>query len=357
MRPSETFVRVQATYCGRLGVEVGIFVAVDHLRRAGLLTAREEADYLDVDDWFTEHLPNPDFYGDGNTVGAVTWFHAPVPEDMQQRVDRLCDILRAHGVEFDVVHSTDPGTVVYQDEFQVGVVPRVRREATPLPDGVVLAPTTPGSKRAVAVSPIRHVLFDADDVLQVVPGGWEALAAPVVGDRAREFVRRAWAVERPTLAGVGDFIPLLAEVVAEFGVSAPVEQVFADIWCRIEPVAASFEVVDALRRNGYGVHLRTNQDGRRAAHMRDVLGYDAVFGTSCYSYDLGVAKPDPAFFTEAARRIDADPATILFVDDTLANVEGARAAGLVAERWTVADGTPVLIDLLGAHGVDGRATI
>jgi putative hydrolase of the HAD superfamily len=59
--------------------------------------------------------------------------------------------------------------------------------------------------------------------------------------------------------------------------------------------------------------------------MRKVLGYDALFDVSCYSCDLGVAKPAPAFFAEAARRIGADPSAILFVDDSAPNVDGARA--------------------------------
>lgn len=357
MSTGESFLRVQATYRGRLGVEVGIFVAVDHLRRAGVLTAHEEATYLDVDDWFTEHLPNPDFYGDGNTVGAVTWFRTPVPAAMQDRVDLMCAILRAHGVPFDVVHATDPGTLVYEDDLQVGVVAHLRQDPTPLPDGVVLAPTSPGSKRAVAASPIRHVLFDADDVLQIVPGGgWSALMERHAGGQARELMLRARQALRPALAGEGEFLPALAGLLSEYGIDTPVEEVFADVWCRVEPVPGSFAVVDALRRHGYGIHLGTNQEGGRSAYMRDVLGYDDLFDTSCYSHDVGIAKPDPGFFVEAARRIGAEPGTILFVDDTLANVEAARDAGLEAVCWTVDDGTSALVDRLAGHGVDGRMT-
>ena len=48
----ETYVRLHADYRGRLDAEVGIFVAVDHLRRADLLSVDEEETYFDVDDWF-----------------------------------------------------------------------------------------------------------------------------------------------------------------------------------------------------------------------------------------------------------------------------------------------------------------
>lgn len=126
------FCRIQATYCGRLGVEVGVFVAVDHLRRAGCLTADEIATYLDVDDWFTAQLPEPTFYGDGNSIDAVTWFKSPMRVDMAQHATSLMAILSAHDVAHEVAFSDDPGTLVYEDDFQVGVIPRARKDQTPI---------------------------------------------------------------------------------------------------------------------------------------------------------------------------------------------------------------------------------
>lgn len=134
------YVRIQARYRGRLGVEVGIFVAVDHCRRAGILTAAQEAQYIEIDAWFQEHLPNPPFYDDGNSIGAVTWFKSPVPTDMSERLDHLRRILDAHEVPHDRVTSADPGARIYEDDFQIGVIPHERGEASPLPAGVVLAP-------------------------------------------------------------------------------------------------------------------------------------------------------------------------------------------------------------------------
>jgi putative hydrolase of the HAD superfamily len=110
-------------------------------------------------------------------------------------------------------------------------------------------------------------------------------------------------------------------------------------------------VVRALRASGYGVHLGTNQGRNRAAHMREALGYDALFDVSCYSCELGAAKPDLAFFTEAARLIGAEPAAILFIDDTARNVTAARKAGLAAEQWTLDDGHDALHALLARHGI------
>ncbi len=147
MRNAEEFVRLQATYRGRLGVEVGVFVAVDHLRRADRLSEDEEELYFDIDDWFRANLPDPPFYEGGNSVGAVTWFKRSTSAEMLERLEPLCGILTKYGVEWVAAESSDPGDVIYEDEIQVGVIPYTRSHPSPAPPDLSLGPTTAGSKR------------------------------------------------------------------------------------------------------------------------------------------------------------------------------------------------------------------
>lgn len=50
-----------------------------------------------------------------------------------------------------------------------------------------------------------------------------------------------------------------------------------------------------------------------------------------FSYDVGVAKPEPEIYRLAARRLGFAPAQILFCGDRLAaDIEGPRAAGMSA---------------------------
>jgi putative hydrolase of the HAD superfamily len=198
---------------------------------------------------------------------------------------------------------------------------------------------------------IRHVLFDADGVLQDVPGGWEAAMEPFLGERTAEFLDRTWSDELPMLAGRGDYLPLLTETLREFGVTEPVEAVYAAVWHNIEVIEESLTLVRRLRAGGYGVHLATNQEQYRGGYMRSELGYDDLFDVSCYSYDLGVAKPDPGFFVEAARRVGAPPAEIVFVDDSEPNVASAASVGMAAVHWSFDRGHDVLRDALRDHGV------
>lgn len=198
---------------------------------------------------------------------------------------------------------------------------------------------------------VRHVLLDADGVLQRIPADWYAPMEKYVGGRAREFLRETWTDELPMLAGRGDYLEHLAAQLLRYGVETPAEQVYAEVWHRIEIDADTVALIHTLRSAGYGVHLGTNQESYRGSYMRTVLGYDDLFDVSCYSYDLGVAKPDPAFFREAARRIGVDTTEIVFVDDWDHNVQGAAEAGLTAIRWTFDLGHDALATSLARLGV------
>lgn len=206
---------------------------------------------------------------------------------------------------------------------------------------------------------VRHVLFDADGVLQHLPGGWYAAAEPHLGDTSEAVLHAAWALEAPMLTGGDDdFLAALEGLLLEHGSSASAAEVYAALWGAVETVETTADVVRRVRAAGYGVHLGTNQAAHRSQFMRFTLGYDDLFDVSCYSHELGVAKPDPAFFRRAADCIGAAPGEILFVDDSAKNVEVAQSAGMSAIHWTfavgdelAAAGDAALIEQLAAHGV------
>jgi putative hydrolase of the HAD superfamily len=198
---------------------------------------------------------------------------------------------------------------------------------------------------------VRHVLLDADGVLQRVPGDWVALVEPWLGPDARGFLEGFWSEEMPALRGEGDFLSLLEDHLRRAGNPADPREVFEAVWLAIEVDPTSRALVDELRAAGVGVHLGTNQERHRAAHMRTVLGYDHLFDVSCYSCDLGAAKPEPAYFERAVALLGDQAAGVLFVDDRADNVEAARSVGLRAEQWHLDDGHDRLRAVLHDHGV------
>lgn len=86
---------------------------------------------------------------------------------------------------------------------------------------------------------------------------------------------------------------------------------------------------DAWRtRTGGRCYTASNQEHHRIAYLRDHKGLGAHFDEIVYSAALGVCKPDRVFFTNAQARMGVTAAqSILFIDDTAANVDAARACG------------------------------
>ena len=197
------------------------------------------------------------------------------------------------------------------------------------------------------------VLWDADGVLQHLPAGWEASMRPVVGhlvDDVEAFLAEAFAAERPALTGDARWLEILPGLLEKWGIGHAHDDALR-VWLTIEPVVETREIVERLRDSGVRCYLATNQDEHRGRHMHTALGYGDLFDGAFYSYELRVAKPDPAYFTAVLDRIGLPGDAVLFVDDNAANVDAARSVGLRAERWHVDDGVEVLHDLLRRHGL------
>jgi len=205
----------------------------------------------------------------------------------------------------------------------------------------------------VSRRPVRHVLLDADGVVQqsTTLGGEIDTLTSLLGEGTTDWLTRTFPPDGPVLRGGANVVPLLAEALLANGSDADAQRVYDDLWLTMQVSSESLAVARALRASGVGVHLATNQDRGRAAYMKTELGYDEVFDSSFYSSDVGWAKPSAEFFTHVVDQLGADPDEVLFVDDSQANVDGARAAGLHAERWEIAEGIESLRALLSTYGL------
>ncbi len=75
----------------------------------------------------------------------------------------------------------------------------------------------------------------------------------------------------------------------------------------------------------------------------------ALCGAQSYvSAQFGAAKPDPAVYRACVAAAGAVPAETLFVDDSAANVQGARAAGLAAHHFADASSLAAALREYGA---------
>lgn len=160
-------------------------------------------------------------------------------------------------------------------------------------------------------------------------------------------------MEGRSLTGVEDFIDVFPRVLDAAGVVVTDPEAFyTEVWLSVRTFPETVALVRSLREAGLGVHLATNQHTRRAAYMKQVLGYDQLFDTSFYSCELGAAKPEPEFFRRVLVQLgDPPPEQVVFVDDSRRNVESAAGLGLRALQWHLDEGTAVLRARLAAVGL------
>ena len=97
----------------------GVFSLCWNLIRDGVMTADEEKLFRSIDEWFKEHLPEPEPCKNHETV--ITFFKTDRTEDMLRRLGPAVALLDRYGKPYDVVYTNFVGTIVYEDPWQVAV--------------------------------------------------------------------------------------------------------------------------------------------------------------------------------------------------------------------------------------------
>ena len=85
------------------------------------LSEHEQEVFTKVRTWFEENLEQPDFYNEGNQIQGITWFKE-TSKDMIDKLQPLTEILDNHSVEYELKTETNPGKIVYEDEYQIGTI-------------------------------------------------------------------------------------------------------------------------------------------------------------------------------------------------------------------------------------------
>ena len=197
---------------------------------------------------------------------------------------------------------------------------------------------------------LSAVLFDADGVIQRPSIDWWSRLTSLVPSDGEAFVADLMAAEKPSLVGKGDFRDAVADVLERWNSPASLEDALEPWhWFAAEPAVVA--LIGDLRAAGIGCHLATNQHAYRRAIMQDERGYGSWFDQTFYSCDLGLAKPDPAYFRAILAALDVPASSVLFIDDNEANVAGALSVGLQAEVYDLSTGTPALVELLRRYGL------
>lgn len=142
------------------------------------------------------------------------------------------------------------------------------------------------------------------------------------------FFAPSW---RDVVTGHQPIEPVLARALVDMGSTVDVETVLA-CWFEADyvPIEPSFDLARRVARSGKRVVLATDQEHRRASHLRQNIGGAIPLAHIFYSADVGYQKRDPRFFEHASAQLDlatSERSGVVFVDDRIANVDVARSCG------------------------------
>lgn len=185
---------------------------------------------------------------------------------------------------------------------------------------------------------IKAIMVDVDGVLIVDPDGrgWSANLERDIGIASSmlqaDFFATHWDDVVHGRASLRDRLePVLRKMKPEVTCDELIDYWFRNDAHLNESLLAELA---SLRAGGMEIHLATVQEHERARYLWEELDFRSRFDGAHYAADLGWSKPDARFYRSIENRTGFEPQELFFIDDKLANVEGARACGWTASVWT-----------------------
>lgn len=186
---------------------------------------------------------------------------------------------------------------------------------------------------------LRAVIFDYGMVLSGPPGP-EAHAElmRITGLPAGQLDPLYWAdrhaFDEGKLTGEAYWRDILHQAGLTLPPSAVAELIHWDarMWMTLNPAMLAWQ--GALKARGFLTAILSNIGDTNQRAMERELKWLSRFDVLVWSYQLRMAKPDPAIYRYTLEKLGVHPEETLFIDDRKENVEAALALGIKAINFT-----------------------
>lgn len=180
---------------------------------------------------------------------------------------------------------------------------------------------------------IQAVVFDIGGVLEITPDlgvteRWESRLGLAPG----ELNSRMYDAWRGGSIGTMSEDQVHQALTGRLGLDErQLADFMADIW-REYLGTANTELIDYARRlrPRYRTGILSNSFVGAREREQAAYGFEDLVDEIIYSHECGMRKPDPGIYALACERLQAEPARMVFLDDSGPCVEGARQAGIHA---------------------------
>jgi putative hydrolase of the HAD superfamily len=187
--------------------------------------------------------------------------------------------------------------------------------------------------------PVRAVIFDFGGVLCFHPSEDRfARIADLFGISTPDLLRLFWANRIDYDAGLVDSGTYWTQIAEAAGkpidatLLATLVQYEIELWNNYDQRILRWAA--HLRSTGIRTAILSNLPRVLGEALRATPGFLDPFDHVTFSYELKIVKPEAGIYRDALRGVRVPPSEILFLDDKIENVAGARALGLQAEIYS-----------------------
>ncbi|BCJ93317.1 haloacid dehalogenase [Anaerocolumna cellulosilytica] len=110
-------------------------------------------------------------------------------------------------------------------------------------------------------------------------------------------------------------------------VTEEIRKFFEDITLTVREYPYAEQFIKDLKSNGYKVYLLSNYGDRNFQYAKEHFRFVPCADGGVISYEIKHIKPEPEIYQALLDKYQFNPKEAVFLDDSLANLEGAKAFG------------------------------
>ena len=176
------------------------------------------------------------------------------------------------------------------------------------------------------------IIFDLGGVL--VHLDWDKVCGPLanLSDLSYDAVRKEvenGPIVQSSMLGALNPREFHRELCARLHINIPFDR-FIDLWNGLLSANEDMTPLVEELASGHDLALASNTDAIHFSYARQHFGVLRAFNRCFLSYEMGLIKPDPAFFHHVLDSLQTAPGDCLFIDDKPENVQSAEDTGINA---------------------------
>lgn len=189
---------------------------------------------------------------------------------------------------------------------------------------------------------LRAVVFDYGMVLTGQPdaAAHDAMVR-LTGQSAERFEQLYWADRRAYDEGKLSGVTFWQKFARDSDLNLSAAQIDdlnaldARMWTTQDPTMVAWQ--QKLKAHGLRTAILSNMGDSVLASIERAYQWLHNFDVLVWSFQLGMAKPDPAIYRQVLQQLQTDPQETLFIDDKRVNIDAARALGMKAIEFTTVE--------------------